>query len=149
MVFKICHGFVFISHDNQFEGKLVADSDSGHFFKWSGIPSTTMNERMPSEEAKDITLSTCNSPICHPSQNQIGGKVANNYWLSIEPMSRDFWMLLLAALQLNILKRAKNHYFSNTEINNREGDGMGYTIYIICISSYERHMEISVGRNNL
>ena len=32
-------------------------------------------------------------------------------------------MLLLAALQLNILKRAKNHHFPNTEINNRVGDG--------------------------
>ena len=32
-------------------------------------------------------------------------------------------MLLLAALQLNILKRAKNHHFLNTEINNRVGDG--------------------------
>ena len=49
----------------------------------------------------------------------------------------------------NMQKSAKNQCFSNTEINNREGDGMGYTIYIICISSYERHMEISVGRNNL
>ena len=32
-------------------------------------------------------------------------------------------MLLLAALQLNILKSAKNHHFPNTEINNRVGDG--------------------------
>ena len=32
-------------------------------------------------------------------------------------------MLLLAALQLNILKRAKNHHLPNTEINNRVGDG--------------------------
>ena len=34
-------------------------------------------------------------------------------------------MLLLAALQLNILERAKNHHFLNTEINNRVGDGNG------------------------
>ena len=33
IVFKICHGINFISLNNQFGGKLVADSDSGHFFK--------------------------------------------------------------------------------------------------------------------
>ena len=38
-------------------------------------------------------------------------------------------MLLLAALQLNILKRAKNHHFPNTEINNRVGDGTIFEKY--------------------
>ena len=42
-------------------------------------------------------------------------------------------MLLLTALQLNMLKRARNHHFSNTEINKREGDGM--LIYIVGGSS--------------
>ena len=38
IVFKICHGFIFISLNNQFGEKLVADSDSGHFFKCNSIP---------------------------------------------------------------------------------------------------------------
>ena len=38
IVFKICHGINFISLNNQFGGKLVADSDSGHFLKYNSIP---------------------------------------------------------------------------------------------------------------
>ena len=32
-VFEICRGFIFICLNNQFGGKLVPDSDLGHFFK--------------------------------------------------------------------------------------------------------------------
>ena len=40
-------------------------------------------------------------------------------------------MLLLAAFQLNMLKHAKNHHFSSTEINDRVGDGT--YLYLYCV----------------
>ena len=94
MVCRNCLGLIFISLNNEFEDELVTDSDSAQFFKEGSIPqlffSSMKNERMPSEEAKIETLSTCNSSIFHPKQDLIGGKVADIYQLSIEQMSGDF-----------------------------------------------------------
>ena len=70
--FKTCHGFIFISLNNQFGGELVADSDWGQFCKGGSKPrlffSSMTNGRMPSEDAKDETLSACKSSIFHLRQ---------------------------------------------------------------------------------
>ena len=128
MVCKICDGFIFISLDYYFQGNIVTDSDSAQLFKEGSIPqlffSWMKNGMMSSKAAKIEISGTCYSSNFFQICDVISDTVAHIHWLLMKEMPRDFWMLFLAVLQLDMLKQAKNHHFSNTEIKERVGDGI-------------------------